>query len=72
MWAGHVQISLAKGSRGWTWQQEAERKTRYEIYGCVERGHDVRGLELMGVNDWLCLTLTGAAQRISQRKRIIF
>lgn len=46
-----------------TGRQEAERKTRQEIYGCGERGHDVRGLELMEANDWLWPPLMGRAQR---------
>lgn len=46
---------------------EAERKTRQDINGCVERGPHVREFVLMEANDWLCLTLIGRAQRTRRR-----
>lgn len=40
------------------WQRDTEvgpgRGARQVIYGCVRRGHDVRGLEIMEVNEWVC------------------
>lgn len=54
MWFGHVQAIWQKDVEVGTGRQEAERRTRQEIYGCGEREHDVRRLELMEVNDCLC------------------